>query len=849
MISLYDILEASNGQLFGEPAAQIFTGFCLDSRQARESQIFVALRTDQGDTHQYIEEAVQNGVSGIICTRPPECDTSGVSVVLTRDVPGALMLWSHLVLGRLATKVIGVSGTTGKSVAVEAITRVLETRYSVLKGETDRDGPLSVPLALAKLTPEHRFIVLRLGTTQPGEMAQMIQAAEPDIAVITHIGHAHTDRFGSLDNIAQEHQILTEFLSPSGLAVLNFDDDLVRKMPTRARVMTYGLDMERFGADLMAYNVMLSSNGTGFDLRYGSERYVGRWIPLLGYHQLYSVLAALVVGLYHEVPVDDALRALSEMRPLPGQMNPLHGLNDSLIIDDTHDANPESTLAALDWLHAIKDKSHRAVFVMGDMDHLGGYSQTGHRLIGQHAAEVADLIITDGSDAALIARAALDQDIDSSQIRTTYSTQDTVAALIESDTLSANDVVLVKGGASTRMEKVVEALLQNEEDRSQLVRQDLRIAGLSPFQPARLSWVDINTNTLATNVRAMKDLVGDKVTLMAVVKANAYGHGAVTVARTALLNGAEHLGVASVSEALELRDAGITAPILVMSYTPVYAVRQAIRQNITITLYDLDMAWAYNQAARELDGKLTVHVKVDTGMGRLGVMANEAMALFRHLTNLHSLKVEGVYTHFSSADSSPGATTKQLDTFKGVIRPLRASGFNLKYTHAANSAATLAYKDSHFNMVRVGIALYGLQPGEDVKLSSDFRPVMSWKTVVAQVKTLPRDHPVGYGGIYRTQGEERIAIIPVGYADGLRRAPGNWGTVIVHGQYAPIVGRVSMEKTAINVTKIPSVSIGDEVVLLGQQGDASITAEDIAAQLETINYEVVCGILPRVPRR
>jgi alanine racemase len=303
------------------------------------------------------------------------------------------------------------------------------------------------------------------------------------------------------------------------------------------------------------------------------------------------------------------------------------------------------------------------------------------------------------------------------------------------------------------------------------------------------------------------------------------------------------------AEAVELRDAGITAPILVLSYTPVYAVRQAIRHHIAVALYDQDMARAYDRAARELGGKLRVHVKVDTGMGRLGVPSADSMVFFRHVTTMRHLEIEGIYTHFSAADSDPDYTAEQVREFRSVLKPLRASGFEFKYRHAANSAGTLASKDNHFNMARVGIALYGISPFADKPLPAKFRPVMTWKTVVAQVRKLPPNHPVGYGNTYRTQGEERIAILPIGYADGLRRSPKSWGEVLIHGQRAPLVGRVSMEKVAVNVSHIQAVSIGDEVVLLGTQGDDAITAEEVARRWDTIPYEVVTSILARVPRR
>jgi alanine racemase len=848
MISLYDLLEAANGQLFGEPAAQLFTAFCLDSHLAEDNHIYVTRKTDQGDTHQFIREAIERGARGVLCTDPPHLDTSGISVIIVKDTEAALMSWARYILKKLGTRVIAVTGSSGKSVTVEAINQVLSTRYRVHTSPQVQGGRLRLPLALASLKAEHNMVLLELGAAQPGDMAEMVQTLQPEVGVVTHVGYAYTNAFETLEQIAREEGLLVEYLPVSGLAVLNYDDDLVRKMSsrTRARVMTVGT--ADFGADFMAYNILVGPTKTGFDLRHSGDRFVGRWSPLLGKHQLYSVLSALAVGVHYDVMIDDGLKVLTEMRPLPGRMNPLLGMNGSLLIDDTYDATPQSTLFALDWLRAVGEEGARRIFIMGDMGDLGAFSQRGHRMIGQRAADMADLIVTEGGDASLVGRAALDQGMDRRLVVMTYSAQDATAVFTERFPLQSHDIVLIKGGKSAHMEVVTQSLLQDEHDRSVLVRQDGALKASA--QPLRTTWVEIDKRALAHNTRLIKERVGANVTLMAVVKADAYGHGAVAASITALANGAEALGVASLNEALELRDAGVDAPILVMSYTPVYAVRQAIRSSTTLTLYDLDLAQAYNQAAREVGGKLRVHIKIDTGMGRLGVRSSDGIPFFRHLANLNHLELEGIYTHFAMADEDSDYTSQQLRTFKSVLNPVRASGFNFKYIHAANSAAVLTQKeDTFFNMVRVGIALYGLSPSETVRVPSEFQPVMAWKTVVAQVKTLPAEHPVGYGEVYTTQGEERIAVLPVGYAYGFRRTPYNWGEVLIHGQVAPIIGNVAMEKAVVNVTHIPNVAIGDEVVLLGKQEGAEITADDIARRLHTNNYEVVCSVMARIPRR
>lgn len=850
MINLYDILKAANGQLFGEAAANLFTDFCLDPQQAGENKLFVALRTDQGDTHQYIEEAIQNGASGVLCVEPPSCDTEGVSVLMVRDTIDAMMEWSQYTLGKLGVRTVAISGSAGKSSAVDAIYQILSTKYKVLAGNIDVSGKLSIPLSLSGLTSEHDYVVLKLGSSYPGEMAQMIEACQPSIAVLTNIDCVHPAAFENCKQYVDEQAVLLENLSPGSLVVVNYDDDRTRELASRVRegvtVKTVGID--RFGADVLAFNVKVGIERIGFDLRHGDDRFVGRWSPILGMHQLYGLLAGIEIAAFCDVTIDEALRALTKVNSLPGRLVLVSGKNDIVLVDDTFAASHASTVAALDWLAAVRSDGHRTFFVVGDIDGLGKNTLYGHRSVGQKAADIADVIITQGLNAALIGRAAIDNGKDPSSVRTTYSTQD-VINILESYDLNDKDIVLVKGGSSSRMERVVGALLADKADVERLVRQDIEQVPDVKMPILRPSWIEVDADKLANNVRVIKDHIGDSA-LMAIVKADAYGHGAVLTARTAMVNGAEYLGVASMAEAIELRDAGIDAPILVLSYAPAESVRQAHRLNITLSVFDLEQARLYDRAARFVTGKLKVHVKIDSGMGRLGMMTDEAVKAFRYLQAMSNLDVEGVYTHFSVADEDADYTAEQIENFLQVVRPLKATGIPFKYIHAANSPAIVNKNtDKLFNMARPGILLYGLKPGEKVDVLKGIEPVMSWKTSVLQVKNLPPGYPVGYGNTYKTIRKETIAILPIGYADGFRRAPNTWKYVLIHGKHAPIIGRVSMEKCAVNVSDIPDVVTGDEVVLLGKQGDETISAEMIAEWLGTSNYEVITSIIPRVSRR
>lgn len=403
------------------------------------------------------------------------------------------------------------------------------------------------------------------------------------------------------------------------------------------------------------------------------------------------------------------------------------------------------------------------------------------------------------------------------------------------------------------MEKVTELLMtQPEQAQERLVRQTPGWKQIVVMRAERPTWVEIDLSAIGNNTRRLKSLVGPRVRLLATLKADAYGHGALKVARTVLHNGASMLGVATVSEAAPLRNAGISAPILVFGYVPLWQMREAVRLNLTVTLYALESARALSRAALALGQIMKIYVKIDTGMGRLGVRAEqigEILTLLQEIVALPGIELEGIYTHFAMADTQDLTHARmQLARFQDVLRVVEAQHLRPPLVHAANSAATLRLPEAHFDMVRPGIALYGMDPSTEVRLPEGFRPALSFKTQVAQVKVIPAGECISYSCTYTTDRPTRVAVLPVGYADGFRRAPANWGTVLIHGQEAPLLGRICMDQCMVDVSHIPQVRMGDEVVLIGRQGTATLSAEQVAQRLGTINYEVVAEILARVPR-
>lgn len=370
---------------------------------------------------------------------------------------------------------------------------------------------------------------------------------------------------------------------------------------------------------------------------------------------------------------------------------------------------------------------------------------------------------------------------------------------------------------------------------------DARVAALASYQPRRVTHVELDHRALLGNVAAVRAKVGSRPAICAVVKANGYGHGAVEVARVALAGGADRLAVATVSEAVELRRAGIDAPILILGYTAPEEADAMVACDLTATVMSIESARALADAARRLGATARVHVKVNTGMNRLGVRPEDARAFVEQLAGMRGLDVEGIFTHFHSADCDAKATRAQLDAFLGVLEDLEERGLRPKIAHAAASDALLSLPEAHLDMVRPGTALFGMVPGFGAK-------VLSWKTQVAHVNQLEAGETVSYGATWTAPDRRNIAVIPVGWADGLAAGAARFREVLIGGQRCPIVGSLTMDQAMVDVTALAEVKLGDEVVLLGAQGAAAISVEDAARWLGDVHPVVVTtNIRPRSP--
>jgi len=369
------------------------------------------------------------------------------------------------------------------------------------------------------------------------------------------------------------------------------------------------------------------------------------------------------------------------------------------------------------------------------------------------------------------------------------------------------------------------------------------------------TWVEISKNALLKNLGTFRKVVGGRVKLAAVVKANAYGHGLEEVSKI-FEKGVDFFAVDNLTEALKLRNLGITKSILVLGYTKENALKVALENDISLVVYDKNILTRI--ASLKYPKKARVHLKIETGLNRQGVKILKLLPLLKIIKkNERHILVEGAYTHFANVEDTIDSSFayRQFSDFKRALKLIRESGIKSKYFHCAASAATLLYADTHFNMVRIGISLYGLWPSKETKIAFNLKggkvslaPALSWKSIIAQVKKVKAGESVGYGRTWIAPRDSLIAVIPVGYSDGYDRGLSNNSRVLINEQYAPLVGRVAMNMIMADVTEIRSVKRENVVTLLGSERGTSITADELAERIGTINYEIVARINPLIPR-
>jgi alanine racemase len=810
VINLEDLL-AAGARPTQLTATRSFREISYDSRLTAPGDLFVALRTARGDGHDYIAAAVAAGASGVLCRHLPAAVAADVTVLQTDDPQALLLRWAQQRLARVRPLVIAVVGGPGKTLTCRALAALLAQQAPTFQTRRSFNSLLGIPVALSRLQDDQRFAVLEFASA---ELRPLLQHFPP--ALVLCLGRPTHELLQALLQLPPETGVLI--------------DGRNGPLPDIGRpLISFGTPHDRVHGRISA----VTAAGTQLELSVDDQSLTAttRW---LGAPALTALLAATAAAVPLGLTPLQLQTAFSGLTPPAGRLRPLRSAGGALLLDDSWNAGPAALLSGLEVLALLP--AHRRIAVIGRLDERTGPLAADGAL--RAALTACDQVIAIGETARLIADACAPQRL------TAVETLNAAQAALPAD-LGAQDVVLACAGAQQRLERLVAALLPADADRAELlVRQEPAWRSVRVGDPARPSWLRIDLDAIAANIRILQQAAG--VPLMVVLKGDAYGHGAVQVARAAAAAGAAALAVATLGEARTLRDAAVRMPILILGYTPAWQLDQALALDLDVTVFDEQLI-AQLAAVRAAHGRsVRVHVKVDTGMGRLGLDPAEVPAFLAEM-QARDLPAHGLYTHFAGADEPELVSVQQqLQRFNRLLDALDVAGLRPPLVHAANSAAVLRVPQARYDMVRAGLACYGIAP-DNVELLPGMRPALSFYSEIAQLKAHPAGSPISYGGRYVTPAPALIATVPVGYADGLRRVPA-WRCVLIGGRRAPIVGRVTMDYIMVDVTGIPGVRSGDPVVLIGRQGDEELTVDDIAGWFDTISYEVLTGIMPRVPR-
>ena len=840
MIYLDDLLETGGMRSIPEALPERFPRFAFDSRRVREGDLFVAIRTDRGDGHEFIGDAIAAGAAAVLCERWEGDDGRAI---LSDDPLEAVRRYATLAIRRFGPRVVAVTGSVGKTSTREFAAHLLADRFDVFRNPENYNDLVGLPLAIGELDPGHEVAVLEMASDSHGEMTELAKLTPPSICVLTRFDETYLEYFGSMDALATEHKAIIDALPEDGVVIYPADDPVAGGLASTfdGRRLSYGLET---GAEVRADDLVTDMGSTTFTLEAGEVR-VPVKLPLPGVHNVQNALAAAALGTALGLATEEIAQRIATVDAVAGRFRLLTSDAHGALFDDTFSSGPASLEAALKHLDSA---GFQPVAVLGGIRHLGDAEPEVMDRLGPLLATNLQTLICYGDAGKTLGDAAKVAGLPPDHVKEAHTISQ--AGELVAELTAADTPVLIKGAPDDRLERLTEKLLHEPTRAPELLcRQSpawRQIVTLNPDAPV---WIQIDLDAIGANTRRVMEIVGPKVSLLAVLKAEGYGHGALKVASAAVRAGAMGVAVARLDEARSLRQAGFTESILVLGATAAAESRQAVLTGCALTVFDTRGIEALARAAEAIRRITPAHLKIETGMGRLGAHVLAAADLAMRVENAEWLRLDGTFTHLGRADiEDKSDALTQLDRFDEALAAIRDAGVSPGLVHAANSAAALTIPRSRYDAIRCGIALLGLDPAATAPLPGGFTPALTMKARIAQVKELPAGSYVGYGTAGRLGRDTRVAVVTAGYGDGLRRGPGNPGGVLIRGQQATILGDVCMDMFMVDISTIPTARAGDEVTLIGGGRDSAVSVDKVAQHTGTIGYEVVSQLLPRVPR-
>lgn len=812
---LSDFAALTGGQLSVASAENGFDRIAYDSRRVREgsSYLFVAMRTSQNDGHRYLKEAWDKGVRNFLVSDDVDTGILTDSTVLqVEDVLSALQKMAAFRRSEMKLDVWGITGSNGKTVVKEWLNQLLAEDKRIVRTPRSYNSQLGVPLSLWNVEDYHELGLFEVGISQPGEMELQQKVLQPDQGIFINVGSAHLEHFKDREELAAEKMLLfrncKQLLRSSDYPEINKAAEI---LPNKVQQLSWS--MRGNPADLRLTGKELNTAGAKLNLSYLENDFEIE-IPFRDEASIENSLACILAMLRMGYSSDEIRERTTRLTPVAMRMEVINGVNHCILINDSYNSDINALGISLDILEQQSVHRNKTV-ILSDLFQTGlsekDLYQKVYDLLKAHKVQK---VICIGEKIGKSLK-ALGMNVES------YSETDEFMQALDLDKFD-EEAILIKGARHFAFERIVS-------------RFELRVHD---------TILEIDLDKMAHNLKVYRSMIPRSTKVMAVVKAFSYGSGSDEVARFLEYQKVDYLAVAYADEGIHLRVNGISTPIMVMNPER-SSLESLIRFRLEPELSRFGQLRAFVQELRKRGIEdYPVHLKLDTGMNRLGFREEVLEELLNELKNAEKyIKVVSVFSHLAASED-PGYrsfTLEQIDAFERMSGRIEG---HLSYSfirHLCNSGAIPAYPQAHYEMVRLGIGLYGVDPGSRV---ASLQPVGTLKTVVSQVKRIKAGESVGYGRSYIAQKDMEIAILPIGYADGYRRSLSNGKAYVrIKDERCEVVGNVCMDMTMVNVSGM-DVNAGDEVIVMGEDPDV----QDLAEWMDTIAYEVLTSIPPRVKR-
>lgn len=813
------ISDAIKGELQENcPESSSISFLVIDSRKVvqPEKSLFFAFVTKKNDGHKYIKELYKKGVRNFVVEKiPDEASNFPANFIVVKNTLEAIQILAAYHRSSFSIPVIGITGSNGKTTVKEWIDQLIGIDKKLVCNPKSYNSQIGVPLSVLEMTQEHEIAVFEAGISEPNEMNNLQAIIQPTIGIFTNIGQAHDENFLTrTQKIAEKLKLFSHVET----LIYSIDHTDIHNIVSTNEVfsdvkkLTWG---ERQDADIQIKELEISGRDATYEVRYTALVFQVK-IPFSDKASIENAFHAIALMLYLEYNPETIISRIATLTPIEMRLELKEGINNCTIINDSYSSDINSLIIALDFLEHQTQHAKKTLI-------LSDILQSG-RIDSELYEEIGQLLAKKGITYFIGIGESLSQNSDKFSMKKKFflSTDE----FLEKYPISKfnNETVLLKGARTFEFEKI-SRILQKRSHQTVL---------------------QIDLSALISNFNYFRSQLKPETKLMAMVKAFSYGSGSVEIANALQFNQADYLTVAYTDEGVDLRQAGITVPIMVMNPEE-ESFDNILRFDLEPDIYNfrsLDSLLQEIELYHSSLTKIPIHIELDTGMHRLGFMQSDLEKLVEILKQNPVLEVQSVFSHLVASEDSQSDffTLKQIESFKSMVQYLKAHIDNPFLTHILNSSGISRFPQYQFDMVRLGIGLYGISSDEQTQ--KHLQNVGTLKTIISQIKTIESGDSVGYNRKWIAPKESVIGILPIGYADGLNRKLGNGiGKVWINGQFAPIVGSICMDMCMIDITNIDCKEL-DEVIIFGKE----ISVSDIAKSIDTIPYEILTSISHRVKR-